>query len=452
MAPMRVGVLAAAVALLAATGTAAHADLAPGSAAVFTRGYDATSRIVTLTFDADWWSPGDPDAVLRILRDNDITAGFALTGRYAERYPEQTRALISAGHKLINHSYDHPYFTQLTQAQRWSQLDRAEAAFNALGLTSAGWFRAPYRDGYLDPGVNRDLALRGYYINFDWTYDTTGYLGVSLETILARVRQYTVPGVTILMHLSNESTDTAALPAVIATLRGMGYGFTDPYKTVTKGLIGAKYGALGARLAPLGAPLTEELPITVAGGIGAMQWFQGGRIYWRYDLGAHEVHGAIASRYIGFGGWTSFLGLPLTDETTPPDGVGRFNHFQGGSVYWSPASDAHEVHGAILTKWAGLGWEHGFLGYPLSDEVPVTGGRASQFQGGNAYWSAATGANEVHGAILTTYLQLGGTGGRLGLPLTDEAWAGNSPYRYNEFQGGWIYWDSTTGAITISYR
>ncbi|WP_459963452.1 polysaccharide deacetylase family protein [Nocardia sp. IFM 10818] len=87
---------------------AGAADAPPPAAAVFTRAYDTTTKSVTLTFDADWWSPGKPDDVVRILRDNGIVAGFSLTGRYVEKYPDQTRTLLAAGHKLINHSYDHP--------------------------------------------------------------------------------------------------------------------------------------------------------------------------------------------------------------------------------------------------------------------------------------------------------------------------------------------------------
>lgn len=94
--------------------------------------------------------------------------------------------------------------------------------------------------------------------------------------------------------------------------------------------------------------------------------------------------------------------------------------FAGGRIYYSWATSAHEVHGLILNKYLSLGSVNSFVGYPLSDEVAVTGGRASQFQGANIYYSGATGAHEVHGAILSTYLRLGGTGSRLGLPTSDE--------------------------------
>ena len=51
----------------------------------------------------------------------------------------------------------------------------------------------------------------------------------------------------------------------------------------------------------------------------------------------HEVHGEIERHFDpDLGGVKGFLGYPLTDETVTPDGVGRFNGFQGGSIYWTP--------------------------------------------------------------------------------------------------------------------
>ncbi|WP_459963453.1 LGFP repeat-containing protein [Nocardia sp. IFM 10818] len=226
----------------------------------------------------------------------------------------------------------------------------------------------------------------------------------------------------------------------------MGYGFTDPYRSVTRGLIAAKYAALGARSSVLGAPRSGEMAATTAG-TSAVQWFERGRLYWRNDIGAFEVHGAIGGKYFGLGSVTSFLGYPVTDETATPDGAGRFNHFQGGSIYWSPVGQAHAVYGAIRDKWSAMAWERGFLGYPISDEVGVTGGRASQFQGGNVYWSAGTAAHEVHGAILSRYLQFGGTGSTLGLPVSDEYDITGG--RRSDFQHGAIEWNATTGVVTV---
>jgi uncharacterized protein with LGFP repeats len=107
------------------------------------------------------------------------------------------------------------------------------------------------------------------------------------------------------------------------------------------------------------------------------------------------------------GPWGS-LGYPITDETGTADGVGRYNHFQYGGIYWTPKTGAHEVHGPIYDEWARLKWERGVLGYPLTDEeetqeeiLPVGMGRTlwyNQFQNGIIYWTPKTGAQVLGGS------------------------------------------------------
>jgi hypothetical protein len=105
----------------------------------------------------------------------------------------------------------------------------------------------------------------------------------------------------------------------------------------------------------------------------------------------------IVTKYGELGGERSVLGRAVGDERPTPDGIGRFRHFEHGSIYWHPATGAHEVHGLIRQKWAELGWERSFLGYPTSDEIPLPNrtGAYSQFQGGAIYWYAANNAIEV---------------------------------------------------------
>ena len=54
------------------------------------------------------------------------------------------------------------------------------------------------------------------------------------------------------------------------------------------------------------------------------------------------------------------------------------------------------MHGLIRQRWAELGWEVGYLGYPMTDEIATVddGGRVSKFQGGELIWREAT--NTVH--------------------------------------------------------
>src|SRR5207253_2585207 len=156
---------------------------------------------------------------------------------------------------------------------------------------------------------------------------------------------------------------------------------------------------------------------------------------WSQATGAHEIHGAILQEFAGLGWERSVLGYPVTDETTTGKGDGRYNYFQGGLIEWSPASGAHEVHGVILQEFAGLGWERSILGYPTSDETGTAqNGRYNSFQHGYVMWSAASGAHEIHGAILNEYAAIGWQNGALGFPVTDETGTPDGVGRYNHFQ------------------
>ena len=83
---------------------------------------------------------------------------------------------------------------------------------------------------------------------------------------------------------------------------------------------------------------------------------------------AFEVHGDIRAKYDALGGATGVLGLPLTDESSSPDGFGKFNHFERGSIYWSPRTGPMMVRGTVRDRWAASGWELGPLGYPVQDQ------------------------------------------------------------------------------------
>ncbi|MCU7731276.1 hypothetical protein ODJ79_46845, partial [Actinoplanes sp. KI2] len=107
------------------------------------------------------------------------------------------------------------------------------------------------------------------------------------------------------------------------------------------------------------------------------------------------------------------------------------------------------VQGAIRSKYLSMGAEASFLGYPRSDETKLTGGYGSQFQHGNIYWTASTGAHEVHGAILGKYLSVGGMGSRLGAPTTDEYSIPTG--RRSNFVHGAIVWTAATGTVTVVY-
>lgn len=163
----------------------------------------------------------------------------------------------------------------------------------------------------------------------------------------------------------------------------------NPYFVASR-RIEEKHEALGGDSGWMGRPVqsTQECPDRE----GYFRRYANGMIYYHRKTGAHEVHGAILAKWSSMGFERSLLGYPITDEAGTPDGVGRFNRFQNGMIYWTPGTQAHEIHGDILSKWSDLGYERCYLGYPVSDEVDFPdGGRASFFQNGGIYWWPDTG-------------------------------------------------------------
>lgn len=91
-------------------------------------------------------------------------------------------------------------------------------------------------------------------------------------------------------------------------------------------------------------------------------------IYWHPDTGANQVGGRIRDKWSNFGWETGNLHYPTTRERVTPQRPGAFNHFQGGSIYWSPNTDAHQIWGMVRDQWGAAGWENSPYGFPKTDE------------------------------------------------------------------------------------
>ncbi|WP_432506152.1 LGFP repeat-containing protein [Kineococcus arenarius] len=173
-----------------------------------------------------------------------------------------------------------------------------------------------------------------------------------------------------------------------------------------------------------------------------------------------RVGGEIGYRYeYYYGGARGFLGDPLTGEIRTPDSKGAYVVFQHGSIYWSPWTGAREVHGEIRDGWGRLGWEGGRMGFPTSDEQTTYSrrGKYQEFEGGTVYWTPWTGAHGVGGAIEQEYEDYYSSTFEccpdaeevLGFPVTSEITTPNGRGAYNHFQWGSIYWSPGTGAHAV---
>ncbi len=209
-----------------------------------------------------------------------------------------------------------------------------------------------------------------------------------------------------------------------------------------------RYAALGANASPLGLPTSNERAGRAAG--SRVQDFQYGTLYWSAATGAQEIYGAIGVTYRQAGGEASALGLPTTGEIAGPLPGSRMNRFQRGAIIWSPSTGARAVTGEFSTTYFGESL-FGTIGLPTAPEVAggVAGSRVQSFQRGKMYYSSGTGAHAVWGAILVRYQAMGAERSAAGLPTSSEISAGPAGTRMNTFAKGAIFWSAPTGAVDV---
>ncbi|MEJ6020198.1 alpha/beta hydrolase-fold protein [Corynebacterium sp. H113] len=208
--------------------------------------------------------------------------------------------------------------------------------------------------------------------------------------------------------------------------------------------VGGAIEQLVASFNGIGTCLSDEYDTTNG---GRVQDFTGGRAYWHPNTDAHVVWGRIGSRYAELDGPASPLGFPVSNEMQTPDGKGRFNHFEHGSIYWTPETGAHVVYGDIMNAWGESGWETGPLGYPTAERVEVPGGWSQDFQNGTVIKLGDEPARVVNGAIGAAYAAAGGAKSTLGLPTSGEIKLNRGAFQ--RFEHGSIYWSPETGAHAV---
>jgi len=203
---------------------------------------------------------------------------------------------------------------------------------------------------------------------------------------------------------------------------------------------------------PLGALVSDETDSRAPGGRKSL--FTGGGIYWSAATGAFPVVGHLYLSYERLNE-AAGLGFPTAFAGTVPGGLEQV--FQNARLYLkSGASVAHELHGGILAHFLATGGTAAW-GFPLTDEADVVRdgaaiGRYNELESCTIYWSGATGAFEVHGDIRTKYRSLGGPGGQLGFPTSDEGDipGAPAPARFTTFQNGSLLWFGTFDGMIVA--
>jgi len=186
---------------------------------------------IALTIDAAWEDDKTP-FILEELDRQGIKATFYLCGFWAEKYPENVKAIAAAGHELGNHTATHPHMNELSAEQIQKEITSFDDMLEEIAGVRSKTFRAPYGE-YNDLVITTTRAMG--YEPIQWSIDTIDWKEErSASTILDTVLPKLAPGCIILCH-NNGFKIKEYLPTLISTAKEQGYEFVTVSELLLSG-------------------------------------------------------------------------------------------------------------------------------------------------------------------------------------------------------------------------
>ncbi|MEU9163181.1 polysaccharide deacetylase family protein [Streptomyces sp. NPDC048424] len=229
--------------------------LAPGPnglTPVFERAKQHTDKTVALTFDADMTSDQGPRAadgehfdnpqLISTLRTLKVPSTIFMTGRWAEEYPDQAKAIgTDPNFEIANHSYSHHAFKSpcyglpaLDGAAARADVDRAFAAFRKAGaVNTVPYFRFP--GGCYDDQALRALST-AQVTAVQWDVVSGDAFAKDPDAVAEQVLNGVKPGSVVVMHCTRSAAPVTeeAIGKIVPELRKRGYRFVKVSELIGK--------------------------------------------------------------------------------------------------------------------------------------------------------------------------------------------------------------------------
>lgn len=180
-------------------------------------------KSIYLTFD-DGPVPEVTPFVLRTLEAYGAKATFFCVGDNVRKHPEIHATLLSAGHRLGNHTHNHLNGWDTPTNTYLQNVQQCQEALQPAGTSAKSLFRPPY--GRILQHQAR--ALRRAYELVMWDVLSADFdSSLSPEQCLAKSIRYTRPGSIIVFHDSYKAFPNLqwVLPRYLHHFSSLGYRF-----------------------------------------------------------------------------------------------------------------------------------------------------------------------------------------------------------------------------------
>lgn len=177
---------------------------------------DTSKPVVAFACNVVWGTEYIPD-MLKLFKENNIKITFFVGGQWAKQNPDLLIQMVSEGHEIGNHGYNHKKPTQLSVEQNKKEILDTERVVSDITGIKTVLFAPPYGD-YDERVVSLAKALG--YKTIMWSIDTIDWRGDGYQTVINRVLKNPSNGDIILMHPTKDTL--IALPTIIRELKRRG--------------------------------------------------------------------------------------------------------------------------------------------------------------------------------------------------------------------------------------
>ncbi len=181
---------------------------------------DREDKKIAISFDAAWGADKTQD-IIDVLLKYEVSATFFLVSFWAEKYPEEVKAIKEAGFEIGTHSSTHPHFNTLTKEQMEKELQNSIDVIQGIVDCEINVFRPPFGE-YNNTMI--ELCEEMGIVPIQWDVDSLDWKGISDDEISTRIISKTKAGSIILCH-NNSDHILEALEIVLPKLIEEGYEF-----------------------------------------------------------------------------------------------------------------------------------------------------------------------------------------------------------------------------------
>ncbi|AXN38092.1 polysaccharide deacetylase [Peribacillus butanolivorans] len=182
---------------------------------------ETNQKVVALTFDDG--PSKNVNQILPLLDKYNVKATFFLIGNEIERYPEEAKKIVEAGHQIGNHTYSHKRMVFKSSSYIKEEIEKTDKLIQNFGYK-----------GEIDvrPPNGKKLVGLPYYLNkndrdtITWNIEPDSYY-TSASDKVNYVKDHIKPGSIILMHPMYDDTgkELQAIEGVLKLLSEEGYTF-----------------------------------------------------------------------------------------------------------------------------------------------------------------------------------------------------------------------------------